>query len=187
MSGIKDPRDSPAKIRHRLESVTRLARNWPWVALLASAALLAVAHAFETFGHLAPCELCLKQRELYWMAMGVAALGLIWRALRPLPDPTRLIVVLLAVVFAMEAALATYHAGVEWKFWPGPASCSGGSMKVDPAELERLLAGAKMGIPQCDTAAWVFAGLSMAGWNALAAAALAAGGAWAAGRREEPA
>jgi disulfide bond formation protein DsbB len=45
-------------------------------------------------------------------------------------------------------------------------------MKVDPAELARLLAGARMAAPMCDKPAFVFAGLSMAGWNALAALAL---------------
>jgi disulfide bond formation protein DsbB len=52
-------------------------------------------------------------------------------------------------------------------------SCTGGATRVDPAALQRLLAGAKMGIPQCDKPAWVFLGLSMAGWNALVAAAMA--------------
>ena len=69
--------------------MTALARHWPWVALLASAALLGIAHAFETFGHLAPCELCLKQRELYWLAAGIAGLELIGRAIRNFPDPAR--------------------------------------------------------------------------------------------------
>jgi len=160
--------------------VAKLHRHWPWVALLASAGLLAIAHAFESFGHLNPCELCLKQRDLYWIAMGIAAVELIGRAVRRFPDPARLVAILLAAVFLAETALAVYHAGVEWKFWPGPASCSGGATRVDPAELERLLSGAKMGIPQCDKPAWVFAGLSMAGWNAIAAAALTLGSVWAA-------
>jgi disulfide bond formation protein DsbB len=34
-----------------------------------------------------------------------------------------------------------------------------------------------MGVPACDRPAWVFLGLSMAGWNALAAAALTVGSA----------
>jgi disulfide bond formation protein DsbB len=145
------------------------------VALFASAAMLAIAHAFQTFGHLSPCELCLKQREGYWIAMGIAAAGLAGRRLTRGFDATRLIAILLALAFLAETALAIYHAGVEWKVWPGPASCSGGVSRVDPAELERLLSGAKMGIPQCDKPAWVFLGLSMAGWNALAAAALTLG------------
>lgn len=137
--------------------------------------MLAIAHAFQTFGHLSPCELCLKQREGYWIAMGIAAAGLAGRQLTRGFDATRLIAILLALAFLAETALAVYHAGVEWKFWPGPASCSGGASRVDPAELERLLSGAKMGIPQCDKPAWVFLGLSMAGWNALAAAVLTLG------------
>jgi len=153
-------------------AVSRLARHWPWVALLSAAALLAVAHAFESFGHLMPCELCLKQRTIYWVAIAVAAAGLVWRALAGRRDPTKWINALLALVFLAEATMAVYHAGVERKFWPGPLSCSGGARSVDPAALERLLSGAKMAIPACDKAAWVFLGLSMAGWNALAAAAL---------------
>lgn len=151
------------------------ARNWPWLALFASAALLAVAHAFETFGHLLPCELCLKQREVYWLAIAVAGAGLAWRRLRPSPDPTRWLNILLLAVFALETGVAAYHAGVEWKFWPGPAACTGGAMRVDPAEMARLLSGARMGVPACDRPAWIFLGLSMAGWNALAAAGLVLG------------
>lgn len=152
--------------------MSRYARHWPWAALLASVALLAVAHAFETFGHMAPCELCLKQRTLYWIAIAMAASGLIWRALAGRRDPTRWINLLLALIFLAEAGVAVYHAGVEWKVWPGPLSCSGGATRVDPAALERLLSGAKMGVPACDKAAWVFAGISMAGWNAVAAVVL---------------
>ena len=155
--------------------MTRIARNWPWIALFASAALLAIAHAFETFGHLAPCELCLKQREVYWLALGVAGAGLIWRRLARGFDPTMLVTIVLAAAFLLETSVAVYHAGVEWKFWPGPMACTGGATRVDPAELNRLLSGAKMGIPACDRPAWVFLGLSMAGWNALAAAALTVG------------
>ena len=34
--------------------------------------MLAIAHAFETFGGYAPCTLCLRQREVYWVALGLA-------------------------------------------------------------------------------------------------------------------
>jgi disulfide bond formation protein DsbB len=144
------------------------------LALLASAAMLAIAHAFQTFGHLMPCELCLKQREIYWVGMGVAAAGFIVTLAMRDKAPVRWINLLIALVFALEAAAAIYHAGVEWKFWPGPLSCSGGSTRVSAAALERLLSGAKMNVPQCDKPAWVFLGLSMAGWNAIAAVILTA-------------
>jgi disulfide bond formation protein DsbB len=152
--------------------VTRLARQWPWGALIASAALLAIAHAFQAFGHMLPCELCLKQRDVYWLAIAIAIIGLAWKAIGRGPDPTLALNALLLAVFVLEVGVAVYHAGVEWRFWPGPAACTGGAMKVDPAELARLLAGARMAAPMCDKPAFVFAGLSMAGWNALAALAL---------------
>jgi disulfide bond formation protein DsbB len=167
--------------------VSGFARQWPWGALLASAGLLAAAHAFETFGHMAPCELCLKQRVGYWIAGGVAVAGLGLRQAVKYRDLTPWINLVLAIVFAGEMGLAAYHAGVEWKFWPGPAACTGGTTHVDPAALERLLSGAKMAVPQCDKPAWIFLGLSMAGWNALVALGLAAASAFAFARARRPA
>ena len=48
---------------------------WPLVAALISLLVLAAVHAVETFGHLAPCELCLKQRTVYWAAAAVGLVG----------------------------------------------------------------------------------------------------------------
>ena len=151
--------------------MTAIARHWLWLALAASAAMLGMAHGFETFGHLAPCQLCLKQREVYWAAMGVAAAG-IGLTYTPV-DARRWICVGLAAIFLYGAGLATYHAGAEWKFWPGPASCSGGSMHASAADMAKLLRGAAPKAPSCEDAAWIFLGLSMAGWNALISLGLA--------------
>ncbi|WP_367272018.1 disulfide bond formation protein B [uncultured Caulobacter sp.] len=142
-------------------------RDWPLVALLSSALMLAIAHAFETFGGLAPCHLCLKAREIYWIAGTVGLIGVV---LRRTPYWSRLrqpVNLLLGAIFLYGVGLAVYHAGAEWKFWPGPQSCSGvGSASV--ANLEAMLKGsAKLKAPACDKPAWVFLGLSMAGWNAL--------------------
>jgi disulfide bond formation protein DsbB len=136
-----------------------------------SALMLAVAHAFETFGHLPPCELCLHQREGYWVALAVALIGLaLSRVARPAP---RLFALLLGLIFLVEAGLAGYHAGVEWRWWPGPMSCTGGHSHVALGDLAALMKGGKVNFVQCDQAAWRGLGLSMAGWNALVAAALA--------------
>ena len=141
-------------------------KHWPVVALVASLAMLAIAHAFQAFGHMEPCELCLKQREVYWAAVIAAAVG-IGLSFTPL-DPGRLVSAVLALIFAGGMVLAAYHAGVEWKFWPGPASCTGGSMSVSAADLAKLLHGGPVKPPACDKPAWIFLGISMAGWNALA-------------------
>jgi len=141
--------------------------RWRFFALLASAAMLATAHAFETFGGLAPCELCLKQRTVYWVAGGLAALAMVIVRLPGGPRLRQASCWLLALVFLAGAGIAAFHAGVEWKLWPGPESCSGGG-KVTAAALKDLLNGGGVKMPACDRPAWVFAGLSMAGWNTLA-------------------
>ena len=77
---------------------------------------------------------------------------------------------LLAALFLAECALAVYHAGVEWNWWPGPTSCTGaGVHALSVSDMSGLLSGKPQHIVQCDVAAWRFLGLSMAGWNALAA------------------
>ena len=145
---------------------------WPFWAALAAAAMLAIAHGFQTFGHLLPCELCLKQRTVYWVALAVGIIG--WRLELAMPGRRFAAVFagLLAVVFLFQAGLAGYHAGVEWKWWPGPQSCSGQG-RADAQALAALMSGAAVKAPNCDVAAWRWLGLSMAGWNALIALGLA--------------
>jgi disulfide bond formation protein DsbB len=146
--------------------------RWRLVALLASAAMLGVAHAFQTFGGMSPCELCLKQRTVYWVAMGVAAVTMVMVRLPGGPRWREATCWLLALIFLAGAGIAGYHAGVEWKFWPGPESCTGVG-KVDMAALKDLLGGGPVKMPACDHPAWVFLGLSMAGWNTIASLILA--------------
>lgn len=153
--------------------VSPLLRHWPLVAFLVSAGMLATAHAFETFGNLAPCHLCLKQREVYWVALGVAAVGVVTQRFA-WAKRTRLAVLwMLAVAFLFGAGLAAFHAGVEWKWWPGPQTCTGGAT-VTIEDMSALLSGAaKASAPACDVAAWRMFGLSMAGWNTLVSLGLA--------------
>jgi len=147
--------------------------RWRLFALLASAAMLAIAHAFQTFAGLAPCELCLKQRTVYWVAGGLAAIAMVVVRLPGGPRWREPTCWALALIFLVGAGIAGYHAGVEWKFWPGPQSCSGGGV-VTAAALKDLLNGGGVKMPACDQPAWMFAGLSMAGWNTVASLILAA-------------
>jgi disulfide bond formation protein DsbB len=150
-----------------------LARNWPLVAALAAAAMLAIAHAFETFGHLQPCELCLKQRDVYWLALGLGVAGYVLARLLRRPMVAPMESGILALVFLLSAGVAGYHAGVEWKWWPGPQTCSG-STGVGAQALASLLSGARITAPRCDQPQWIWLGLSMAGWNTLVSVGLTA-------------
>jgi len=148
--------------------------RWLWVALFSAAGLLAAAHAFETFGHLPPCELCLHQREVYWTAAGVALATIMLGRFMAREQLARFGCIVLALVFLGEAGLAAYHAGVEWKWWPGPAACTGrGTGHVSLSDLKAFATGARYNVVRCDEAAWRFLGLSMAGWNVLIALKLA--------------
>ena len=157
-------------------------RRWLAAALLASLSMLAIAHAFETFGGLAPCHLCLQQRTAYWAAAAIAVAGL--AAQRGVPALRRwpLFEILLALAFLAGGAIAVQQAGAEWKWWAGPEGCSGVRL-VTTADILRGLSGKGGAAPRCDVAAWRFLGLSMAGWNALVSAGLVALSVWAAIRR----
>ena len=177
-----DDATTSSLVRRVYDLVTR---HWPLLAFLSSALMLAIAHAFESFGGLAPCHLCLKQREVYWVAgtVGLAAFALqrtrLWPRLRL---PANL---LLGALFLYGAGLATYHAGAEWKWWPGPSTCSGAGQAA-ASNLEAMLKGtAKIKPPACDKAPWVFLGLSMAGWNVLISLKLAVWSVLAALRKSE--
>jgi disulfide bond formation protein DsbB len=146
--------------------------RWRLSALIASAAMLATAHAFQTFGGYQPCTLCLRQREVYWVAAGVALAALV---IVRTPQGARLKALsnaLLALIFLIGAGVAAYHAGAEWKFWPGPTACSSGGVGVSAGAMAALVGGEHIRAARCDEAAWVFAGLSMAGWNVLASLGL---------------
>jgi disulfide bond formation protein DsbB len=137
--------------------------------------MLAVAHGFEAAGY-APCSLCLRQREVYWAVIGLAAVGLVLPRLWKSPFVPRAANALLGGAFLVGAAVAIYHAGAEWKFWPGPSSCGGiAPGGVSAEDIGAALGGKPIHVVPCDEAAWrdPALGVSMAGWNALASLALA--------------
>jgi disulfide bond formation protein DsbB len=150
-----------------LQLLNPLFDRWRLTSLMVSAGMLAIAHAFQTFGGLAPCTLCLRQREVYWVAATLALAGMV---ITRMPRGERfraLFNAALGLVFLVGVAVATYHAGAEWKFWPGPTACASNGGGASAEALAGLLSGEKVRAPHCDEAPWVFAGLSMAGWNAL--------------------
>lgn len=131
---------------------------------------LAAAWYFQLVVGLAPCPLCLMQRVPYYVAvpLALAVAVLISRGYERAP---RLGLALLALLMLGNAGIALYHAGVEWQFWQGPTTCSGSA----PVAVGDIMSALKTAhVPRCDEAAWRLFGISMAGWNALIALALAA-------------
>ena len=85
--------------------------RWRLVAVLVAAAMLATAHAFETFGGYAPCTLCLRQREVYWAILGLGAASMVLVRLPGGPRWREATCWVLALVFLAGCAVAVYHAG----------------------------------------------------------------------------
>lgn len=152
-----------------------LTRWWTAFALAASLAMLGAAHAFERFGGLAPCNLCLKQREVYWGAVAVAVLATGWTLVsRGRRGTPRIASFLLAAIFATGAVTAVFHMGGEYKWWSLPATCvSGGDVDLESLTALALGTGPGQRVATCDAVAWSWLGISMAGWNAAISAALA--------------
>ncbi|NKN37078.1 disulfide bond formation protein B [Agrobacterium sp. a22-2] len=146
-------------------------------ALLLTAGMAVVvgsALGFEHIGGYIPCALCLLQRNPYYIGIGVGALAVL-ASLAKLPDlVVQALLLLIAVIMIISAGLGVYHAGVEWKFWEGPTSCSvGGTAGMSAAGniLDQL--NSVKG-PSCTEATLRVLGLSFAGWNVLTSIALAA-------------
>lgn len=136
-----------------------------WSALGVSLSLLAGAHAFEYFGGLLPCPLCLTQRTAHWVVVLIAAIALIEGRRRQ--RTSLLFLAALFLAYLASAGIAGYHAGVEAHLWAGPASCASGQGENIAARdlLNALQRPAEM--PACDKIPWTLFGLSMAGYNTL--------------------
>ena len=90
----------------------------------------------------------------------------------------RILLLAIALAFLANMGLAVYHAGVEWKWWPGPTECTG-------AFALKWGEGGVVDTPviRCDEASFRFLGLSFAGWDALVLAFLVAVALWGGAQR----
>jgi disulfide bond formation protein DsbB len=127
---------------------------------------------FQYVVGLAPCPLCLDQRIPYYIVIPLSLLLAIAARARV---PRWLVCAGFAVMLVAAlcgAALGAYHAGVEWRFWPGPADCTGplADLRSGGSLLDQLNG---VHVVRCDEAAWRFLGISLAGYNALISLAIA--------------
>jgi len=147
------------------------ARTQIFLLLLASSGLLFGALGFQYIGGLTPCPMCHVQRWPHIAVMVIAVVALV--ALRGRWNGS--VLLLIAIAFAITAGVATYHAGVEYKWWTGPGTCSGDGgfdpTKMSASGLKDMIGKAPPA--RCDAIPWSMFGVSMAGWNAIISGALA--------------
>jgi disulfide bond formation protein DsbB len=131
---------------------------------VASGLMLAAALAFQYLGGLPPCPLCIWQRwpHAVALALGLLALALPWRALAALG----------ALAALTTAGIGVFHVGVEQGWWQGLDTCVAPSVEgLTPDELMEQIMAAP--VVRCGDVLWSFAGISMAGWNAILSLAIA--------------
>jgi disulfide bond formation protein DsbB len=127
-------------------------------------ALLAGAYAFEYLGGLRPCPLCLEQR-VPWYVLIVLGGAIFGAAKAGAPRYVTIALYAVAVAVALWSVyLGGYHAGVEYKWWLGPQTCTGTTLPDDGPLLGGIDAS---DVVRCDEIPWDLFGISLAGFNFL--------------------
>ena len=106
--------------------------------------------------------MCIWQRWPHGAAIlfGLVGGGLVIARAVP-ASLARTLAVLAILALAISGAIGIFHAGVEWKLWPGPAECSGIGYVPGRDDFKPLQ------IVRCDEAQWRLFGISLAGYNAV--------------------
>jgi len=144
-----------------------------FVFALALATILGALTSQFGFGYI-PCHLCLEQRIPYYVGVPIALAALIAAGLHAPRGLTRTLLALAGLAFAFNVYLASYHAGVEWRWWPGPPDCSPGGAGAVTTTQDLLNQLNGIHVVSCTDAPFRFLGLSFAGWNAVVSVVLVA-------------
>lgn len=144
-------------------------RNILWLCFVLGTSAIGIALFYEHVLNYQPCALCYEERIPYYILLMISTIALITdkfigKALfvgKPLLG-------LLGVLMLFSCAYGSFHAGVEWGFWPGPSSCVGGATADATSDLFAMVQDTK--IVPCDFANWRLFGISFAGYNALVSA-----------------
>jgi len=159
------------------KAALRLKTAGLWLAIVSAVTIGAMLVLQYGYGY-APCKLCLTERLPYYAAVPLGLIALF------VPERlARVALGLAALGLLYGAGVGVYHAGAEWGFWPGPSDCGGGT-GANPGQIGDFLnALQSTKVVDCSVAALRFLGVSLAGWNAVLAFALAALAGTAAARR----
>lgn len=127
------------------------------------AALALIAAYIMQYGFgLEPCRLCYWQRYPYFAILAIGTLALFtkrWAAA----------LVAIATLFWVDFGIAAYHSGIELGIFELPAGCAASSA----TSMQDMMSTLSAPPAQCDRPAFVFLGLSLTMWNALAAFGMA--------------
>ena len=135
------------------------------MALVLAVGAIVAALGFQYIGGYAPCPLCLMQRYAYYAGVPLLFAALVMVA-SDRAGWAAFVFFIVALAFLANAGLGVYHAGAEWKFWPGPDTCSSVAQDLGgPGGLLKQLETTH--VIRCDAAPWTFLGLSFAGWNVV--------------------
>ena len=141
--------------------MARPATTAAFIAAVCVATILG-AYFFQYVVKLAPCPLCLEQRIPFYIAIPLAIVVALGAWLRAPKSAICIGFAALLLVFLVSAGLGTYHAGIEWKFWPGPTECTG-PLQPFGTGGDLLTQIQTTSVVRCDEAAWRLFGLSLAG------------------------
>ena len=138
-----------------------LQKYWFYLVTLFSVVALASALIAEYYFDLQPCEMCLKQREPYYIIIAGFILVMILKG----QDKIWFYVgVQIVSIYGLFYSL--WHVGIENKILAGPSSCSGGlNISTNASSLkEQIISKA---VINCEEVAWSIFGLSAATMNSL--------------------
>ncbi len=126
------------------------------LALAVPVALVGGAYISQYGFGLYPCEMCWWQRYAHFAAIALAVTAFAAKGQRSM-------VWLAGLAILTSGVIGLFHAGVEYKWWPGFTRCaslvaSGG----DP--LAAIMAAPPI---SCDQPQWTLMGVSLAGFNFL--------------------
>ena len=138
-----------------------LQKYWFYLVALFSVVALASAFIAEFYFNLAPCEMCLKQREPYYIII----VSFILIAILKWQDRMWFYLgVQLISIYGLFYSI--WHVGIENKLLSGPAGCSDGlNITNNTSDLKEQILSKP--VINCEDVAWSIFGLSAATINSM--------------------
>jgi len=138
-----------------------LQKYWFYLVTLFSVVALASAFVAEFYFNLAPCEMCLKQREPYYIIISGFILITILKWQQRI---WFYLGVQLITIYGLFYSI--WHVGIENKFLSGPAGCSGGlNITNNTSSLKDQILSKP--VINCEDVTWSIFSLSAATINSL--------------------